>query len=81
GYSGEAYFYAWARSRARMVAAPFGAVKDVSILSAIAGNTITLTLFAFAVPLGYQLLSAAGYLEEVLGSIGIVMCTSLPFLI
>ena len=81
GYSGEAYFYAWARSRARMVAAPFGAVKDVSILSAIAGNTITLALFAFAVPLGYQLLSAAGYLEEVLGSIGIVMCTSLPFLI
>ena len=27
GYSGEAYFYAWARARATMVAAPFGAVK------------------------------------------------------
>jgi len=81
GYSGEAYFYAWARSRAQMVAAPFGAVKDVSILSAIAGNTITLALFAFAVPLGYQLLRDAGYIEEVLGSIAIVMCTSLPFLI
>ena len=81
GYSGEAYFYAWARSRARMVAAPFGAVKDVSILSAIAGNMITLVLFAFAVPLGYKLLSSAGYLNGVLGSIAIVMCTSLPFLI
>ncbi|KQS02889.1 hypothetical protein ASG11_00200 [Sphingomonas sp. Leaf357] len=81
GYSGEAYFYAWARSKARMVAAPFGAVKDVSILSAIAGNTITLALFAIVVPLGYQLLSAAGYLKEVIGSIVIVMCTSLPFLI
>ena len=43
GYSGEAYFYAWARQRSQMVAAPFGAVKDVSILSAIAGNAITPT--------------------------------------
>ena len=32
GYSGEAYFYAWARQNAKMVAAPFGAVKDVSVL-------------------------------------------------
>ena len=36
GYSGEAYFYAWARQRTQIVAAPFGAVKDVMILSAIA---------------------------------------------
>ena len=52
GYSGEAYFYAWARARAQMVAAPFGAVKDVSILSAIAGNAVTLALIAVALPLG-----------------------------
>ncbi|WP_216075134.1 hypothetical protein, partial [Acinetobacter baumannii] len=44
GYSGEAYFYAWARQRTQMVAAPFGAVKDVMILSAIAGNAITLIM-------------------------------------
>lgn len=57
GYSGEAYFYAWARSRAHMVAAPFGAVKDVNLLSAIAGNAATILLCAIALPLGYQLIS------------------------
>jgi hypothetical protein len=81
GYSGEAYFYAWARSKAKMVAAPFGAVKDVSILSAIAGNTITLAMIAVALPLGYDLLRSAGYLREVAGSALIVAGTLLPFLI
>ena len=81
GYSGEAYFYAWARARSQMVAAPFGAVKDVSILSAIAGNAITLTMIAVALPLGYELLHSSGYLPEVAGSIGVVLATSLPFLI
>ena len=51
GYSGEAYFYAWARQRAQMVAAPFGAVKDVMILSAMAGNLMTLAMTALALPL------------------------------
>lgn len=80
GYSGEAYFYAWARARARMVAAPFGAVKDVSILSAIAGNAITLLMIVIALPLARYLLSA-DQMRTVLGSTGIVMATSLPFLI
>ncbi|ROT96506.1 hypothetical protein EB810_00630 [Altererythrobacter sp. FM1] len=44
GYLGEAYFYSWARKRTAMVAAPFGAVKDVTILSAVAGNVMTLLL-------------------------------------
>lgn len=57
GYSGEAYFYAWARARARMVAAPFGAIKDVSLLSAVAGNGATILLCLIALPLGYQLIS------------------------
>ena len=51
GYSGEAYFYTWARRRSQMVAAPFGAIKDVSILSAMAGNIVTLALLAVAYPL------------------------------
>jgi len=50
GYSGEAYFYSWARHRAKMVAAPFGAIKDVSILSAVAGNLMTLAMLALAWP-------------------------------
>jgi hypothetical protein len=51
GYSGEAYFYAWARRHAKLVAAPFGAIKDVSILSALAGNMATLAMLALAWPL------------------------------
>jgi hypothetical protein len=44
GYLGEAYFYTWARRRSAMTAAPFGAIKDVSILSALVGNGVTLVL-------------------------------------
>jgi len=51
GYSGELYFYTWARRRADLTGAPFGAIKDVAILSAIAGNVVTLILFALAYPL------------------------------
>ena len=31
GYIGEVHFYSWARSRLKMVTAPFGAIKDVAI--------------------------------------------------
>ncbi|MFM9829375.1 MAG: hypothetical protein ACKVOB_11625 [Sphingomonas sp.] len=80
GYSGEAYFYAWARARSRMVAAPFGAVKDVAILSAIAGNAATLTMIVLALPLGYGLLKPSEF-NVLAGSTVIVVAMSLPFLI
>jgi hypothetical protein len=51
GYSGELYFYAWARRRGDITGAPFGAIKDVAILSAIVGNIVTLILFALAYPM------------------------------
>lgn len=51
GYSGEVYFYSWARRHAPIIGAPFGAIKDVSILSAIAGNLITLAMLGLAWPL------------------------------
>jgi hypothetical protein len=51
GYLGEAQFYAWARSQLRMTATPFGAIKDVTILSAFVGNVVTLAMLAFAWPL------------------------------
>ena len=79
-YSGEAYFYAWARQRSAMVAAPFGAVKDVSILSAIAGNMVTLAMIAVAMPLGIGLLTE-DQLHKAIWSIVIVFAMSLPFLI
>jgi hypothetical protein len=50
GYSGELYFYAWARQHSEIKAAPFGAIKDVSILSALAANALTLILLAVMWP-------------------------------
>jgi hypothetical protein len=76
GYSGEAYFYAWARQRAQMVAAPFGAVKDVMILSAMAGNLMTLAMTALALPWLPPL-----YVRPMLIGMGVVVVMSLPFLI
>jgi hypothetical protein len=80
GYSGEAYFYTWARQNAKMVAAPFGAVKDVSILSAIAGNAMTLAMIAIALPFGLSLLSPV-QLHTVETSAAITFAMSLPFLV
>lgn len=80
GYSGEAYFYAWARQNAKMVAAPFGAVKDVSVLSAIAGNMITLAMIAVALPWGLHLLTAP-QLSTLETSAAVTFAMSLPFLI
>ena len=79
-YSGEAYFYAWARANATTVAAPFGAVKDVSILSAVAGNGMTLLLMMLAIPFGQSLLpdSLRGMFA---GSAAVLVAMSLPFLI
>ena len=51
GYLGEVYFYAWARRHVRKVAAPFGAIKDVTILSALTGNVATLAMVLLAAPM------------------------------
>jgi hypothetical protein len=80
GYSGDAYFYAWARQRTHIVSAPFGAVKDSTILSAVAGNMITLAMIALALPLGWRLLTP-GQLHSLLWSTVIIFAMSLPFLI
>lgn len=49
-YVGEVYFYDWARRHVKMDGSPFGAVKDVAILSAIAGYAMTLIMLAVAWP-------------------------------
>lgn len=51
GYLGEAYFYTWARRHVSLDAAPFGAVKDVAILSAMTGNGVTVALLAVMLPM------------------------------
>lgn len=80
GYSGEAFFYAWARQRMKMVAAPFGAVKDVSILSAIAGNAITLAMIVVALPFASGLLTPDQF-RTLAWSTVIIIGMSLPFLL
>lgn len=50
GYSGELYFYGWVRAKADISSTPFGAIKDVAITSAIAGNLTTLALLPLAIP-------------------------------
>lgn len=54
-YSGEVYFYLWARKRTELSAAPFGAIKDVNILSALAANLVALFLLIFTYPFISQL--------------------------
>lgn len=80
GYSGEAYFYTWARQRSTMIAAPFGAVKDVSILSAIAGSAVTLAVLVVALPFVMGSLDDAK-LRIVGWSAVVIFAMSLPFLI
>lgn len=50
GYSGEVYFYAWAKRHAQITTAPFGAIKDVAILSAMMGNAFTLLMVLLTAP-------------------------------
>lgn len=79
GYSGEAYFYGWARQHAKLTAAPFGAIKDVSILSALAGNAITLIMLAIAWPL-VGTLSPQIHARAVMESSGLIIGMSLLIL-
>lgn len=75
GYIGELYFYSWARKRSTMVGAPFGAVKDVAILSAVVGNCVTLVMLFFAYPL-FRWLHLGLDNKALLFSIGVVLLTS-----
>lgn len=51
GYAGELYLYTWARRHTEMTSAPFAAIKDVAILSAMTANVVTLVLLVLAWPL------------------------------
>ncbi|MGF1550550.1 MAG: hypothetical protein ACFBQW_08500 [Sphingomonadaceae bacterium] len=77
GYSGEVYLYAWARERPHIVKKPFGAVKDVSILSAVSGNVVTLAMLVLVYfHSGAELLERLG-----LGQMANIVIASLAFLI
>jgi hypothetical protein len=73
---GEAYFYGWARKKLNMETSPFGAVKDVTILSAMVGNGCTLVLMGLAWPyIGKLDLGVAG--TAVAASIGVIVLISI----
>lgn len=76
GYLGEVYFYAWARRNAKITTAPFGALKDVTILSAMVGNVITLVMVAFSIPIFNALHLETGH-RDIIGSVLFVLGTSL----
>ena len=81
GYLGEVYFYTWARRHLPMNATPFGAVKDVAIMSAVAGNIMTLAFIALAYPY-LALLPLAQYGDDIAWSLAFVVGISLvPFLL
>lgn len=80
GYLGEVQFYAWARARTRMTAAPFGAIKDVTILSALVGNLFTLALLAAAWPF-ISTTEVGMETRTVILSLAVVLVTSLAILL
>lgn len=79
GYIGELDFYNWARKRTDIVGSPFGAVKDVAILSAMVGNGVTLVLLVGAWPL-FEVLNFGSHGEFILGSVAVVLLSSLAML-
>ena len=76
GYLGEAHFYAWAKrhigARQHAGASVFGVVKDVALLSALAGNLFTIILMVVMWPQLSEVLSGGG-LGDVLLSLGVVL--------
>lgn len=76
GYIGEVYFYSWARRKVAMPTSPFGAVKDVAILSAVAGNVVTLAMIALAWPIVSKLSLPVGS-RTIAASLGVMILISM----
>lgn len=80
GYLGEVYFYGWARQNLKFVTTPFGAVKDVAVLSAVAGNVTTLVFLAVAFPF-VRLLPLHDHVTAIGWSLAFVIGTSLAVML
>ncbi len=80
GYLGEAQFYAWARSRTKMTAAPFGTIKDVTLLSGLTGNIATLVMLVMTWPLISTQILGAGT-TTLFASLSVVLGSSLIVLL
>ena len=80
GYSGDLYFYVWARERVKMATSPFGTVKDVTILSGIVGNIVMLAMVAVVLPLVAEMFSPHTF-RMVVRSAVILFFVTAPLLI
>lgn len=80
GYLGEVYFYTWARRNLPMSATPFGAVKDVAIMSAMAGNIMTLAFIGLAYPY-LALLPLHDHASAIAWSLAFVVGSSLALML
>lgn len=80
GYSGELYFYAWARRHLRFAGAPFGVIKDVTMLSAQAGNLATLAMVAIAWP-WFGALHLGMHARGMISSCALVLALSVPMIL
>lgn len=80
GYLGEIYFYTWARQHVKLETTPFGAVKDVAVLSAMAGNVITLGFLLVCLPIA-RLLPLGDHASAIGWSLAFVIGTSLAIML
>ncbi|MCT2560194.1 hypothetical protein N0B51_14520 [Tsuneonella sp. YG55] len=80
GYLGEVYFYSWARRHLPLSASPFGAVKDVAVLSAVVGNVMTLAFLAAAFPL-LRMLPLGDHASTIGSSLAFVIGSSLAVML
>jgi hypothetical protein len=77
GYSGEAYIYLWAKRQTGLAARAMGAVKDVSITSALAANVFTVVIVAVLIGFGDRLVADGLFSPAQLKSIiwgAVILC-------
>lgn len=79
GYSGDAQFYLWARRHIGFEGSLFGTLRDVTVLSALAGNLTTLVAMLVTAPLLYGAV-AGPILDAFVGSTLVIIVTSLAVL-
>jgi len=80
GYSGDAQFYLWARRRQQLKGSVFGTLRDVAVLSALAGNLATLVMMAVNAPLLYAV-AGGTLLNSFAASIAVIILSSLVILV
>jgi hypothetical protein len=80
GLAGDAALFAWARGRGLRNPDPFGAIKDVALLSGLIGNCATILLTALASYWLYPLVSTQNAIPVILGVASLIIPSILVIL-